>query len=111
MRVHTACPRGFLGKMASELVARETERVSLKKNNFVYCKWLSFGSRKVYRKETKGTTKLSMAILDISCASLDAAFFAVVASYKRKQLQNAKIKRYNQCDPTLVYRQQKSKLL
>ena len=36
--------RGFLGKVASELVAKETERVSLKKNNFVYCKWLSFES-------------------------------------------------------------------
>ena len=28
MRVHTACPQGFLGKMASELVAREYFKVA-----------------------------------------------------------------------------------
>jgi len=45
MHIRTACQRDFLEKMAFELGAGGTKRVSQKRKDFVYCNLLLFESR------------------------------------------------------------------
>ena len=76
MRIHTVCPRGLLGKMALELVARETDRVSLKNNNFVYFKWLSFRSRKLF--STRQCRHLWTVVLSVVDAAASFSLYRTV---------------------------------